>query len=532
MCAVSAGWPRVPSTADAARLLRRLLWVGCMALAAGCASLPPPQAQGASSAFVDTGDTRLGRSVLPALAARAGKSGIHAMPDPYDAFAARIGLAAAAERSLDAQYFIWHDDQVGMLMFEALWQAAERGVRVRLLLDDGGTAGIDPLLAALDAHARIDVRLYNPFPQRTSRTLGYLSEFRRLNRRMHNKSFTADNQVSVVGGRNIANEYFGAAGSIGFADLDVLVVGPVVQQVSDEFERYWNSASAYPAAAFVGRAPPDAAAVLGERFAATRGDALSVEYLNAVGAASILRPLLERSLPMDWTTAQLLSDAPAKTLDHSDRSDVLLFPALMQRLGRPQKSFDIVSPYFVPGEDGTAALVELARSGVQVRVLTNSLASSDESVVHAGYMKRRHDLLRAGVRLFELKPDANHQALRVRGRFGAGKVAGLHAKVYAVDGERLFVGSFNFDQRSARLNTEMGVVIDSPLGAAEVAEVLDVDAPDLAYELRLAPDGQALVWIERLADGEQQRHSVDPQTDWVLRFKVGFLAGLPIDWLL
>jgi putative cardiolipin synthase len=514
------------------RLGRWLVLAACVGLVAGCASLPPPQGRIESSALADTADTGLGQRVGPEVAARPGLSGIHAMPDAYDAFAARIGLAAAAERSLDAQYFIWHDDQVGWLMFEALWRAAERGVRVRLLLDDGGTTGIDPVLAALDAHPHIEVRLYNPFAQRGSRTLGYLSDFQRLNRRMHNKSFTVDHQASVVGGRNIANEYFGAAGAIGFADLDVLLIGAVVPQVSAQFDRFWNSASAYPAAGFVGPAPPDATAMLRERLAAARADPIAVDYLKAVREATIVRELLEQKLSLDWATAQLLADAPAKTLDRDDRTDVLLFPALMQRMGKPAKSFDIVSPYFVPGDDGTEVLAELARSGVRVRVLTNSLASSDERVVHAGYLKRRHDLLRAGVQLYELKPDANRQKLQVRGRFGAGKVAGLHAKVYAVDGERLFVGSFNFDQRSARLNTEMGVVIDSPLGAAEVAEVLDLGAQVLAYEVKLAPDGQNLIWIDRDDAGNLRQHTVDPETDWTQRLGVGFLAGLPIDWLL
>jgi putative cardiolipin synthase len=498
----------------------------------GCASLPPPQDRTPSVTLADTADTRLGRGVAPFVAANPGKSGIHPMPDAYDAFAARVVLAATAQKSLDAQYFIWRGDQVGTLLFEALWKAAERGVRVRLLLDDGGTTGIDATLATLDAHPNIEVRLYNPFTQRGSRALGYLSDFQRLNKRMHNKSFTADNQVSVVGGRNIANEYFGAGSGIAFADLDVLAVGPVVQQVSTQFDLYWNSASAYPAASFVGAAAPDAAAVQQARFAATRADPLSVEYLKAVRETSILADLLNRKLEFDWTTAQVLYDAPAKTLDRSERTDVLLFPALMNRLGRPQKSFDIVSPYFVPGDDGTLLLAELARRGVKVRVLTNSLASSDESVVHAGYMKRRRDLLLAGVALYELKPTANKQALQLKGRFGAGKVAGLHAKTYAVDGERIFVGSFNFDLRSARLNTEMGVVIDSPAGAGNLAELFDKELPELAYEVRLAPQGDGLIWVERTASGEEKRYDVDPETDWGKRFGVGFLSGLPIDWLL
>jgi putative cardiolipin synthase len=405
-------------------------------------------------------------------------------------------------------------------------------VRVRLLLDDGGTSGIDPTLAALNAHANIEVRLYNPFTVRGSRALGYLSDFQRLNKRMHNKSFTADNQASVIGGRNIANEYFGAAGAIGFADLDVVVVGPVVQQVSTQFDRYWNSASAYPAAEFVGPADADGAARLQAAFAQTSADPVSVDYLKAVRESAVLAQLLERRLELEWTTAQVLYDDPAKTLDGSARTDVLLFPALMERMGRAQKSFDIVSPYFVPGDQGTVLLADLARRGVKVRVLTNSLASSDERVVHAGYMKRRHDLLRAGVVLYELKPAANKEVLKVKGRFGAGKVAGLHAKTYAVDGERIFVGSFNFDQRSARLNTEMGVVLDSRSGAGELAELFDSEVLELAYEVRLAPQGEGLLWIERSASGEEKRYDVDPETDWSQRFKVGFLAGLPIDWLL
>ena len=509
-----------------------LLLATCVALTTGCASLPPPQQRTPTSALTDTADTGLGRAVAPWVAAHPGLSGVHAMPDPYDAFAARVVLAAAAQRSIDAQYFIWHGDQVGMLLFEALWNAAERGVRVRLLLDDGGTSGIDPTLAALDAHANIEVRLYNPFTVRGSRALGYLSDFQRLNKRMHNKSFTADNQASVIGGRNIANEYFGAAGAIGFADLDVVVVGPVVQEVSTQFDRYWNSASAYPAAEFVGPVDADGTARLQAAFAQTRADPVSVDYLKAVRESAVLAQLLERRLELEWTTAQVLYDDPAKTLDRSARTDVLLFPALMERMGRAQKSFDIVSPYFVPGDQGTVLLADLARRGVKVRVLTNSLASSDERVVHAGYMKRRHDLLRAGVVLYELKPAANKEVLKVKGRFGAGKVAGLHAKTYAVDGERIFVGSFNFDQRSARLNTEMGVVLDSRSGAAELAELFDSELLELAYEVRLAPQGEGLLWIERSASGEEKRYDVDPETDWSQRFKVGFLAGLPIDWLL
>jgi putative cardiolipin synthase len=516
--------------------MRRILVTLAAALAAlvtGCASLPPPHDRVASAALTDTAATRLGRAVAPTVAAHPGLSGIVEFANPHDAFAARVLLAAAAEKSLDAQYFIWNGDEVGTLLFEALWKAAERGVRVRLLLDDANTSGLDATLAALDAHPNLELRLYNPFTYRGSRALGYLTDFARLNRRMHNKSFTADNQVSVVGGRNIANEYFGAGSGIGFADLDVMTVGPVVHEVSNEFDLYWNSASAYPAAGFVGASGPDGAAALETTFAATNADPVAVDYIKAVRETPLISEMLNRQLALEWTTAQVLHDDPAKTLDTAERTDVLLFPELMKRMGRPEKSFDIVSPYFVPGDDGTAGLTELARRGVKVRVLTNSLASSDESIVHAGYMKRRRDLLLAGVVLYELKPTAMvEKDLRVKGRFGSGKVAGLHAKTYAVDRTRIFIGSFNFDQRSARLNTEMGLVIDSPISAEQLATFFDKSAPHLAYEVRLAPDGDGLIWIERTPSGEEKRYDVDPETDGFKRWRVEFMSHLPIDWLL
>ena len=509
-----------------------LLLIALAALTTGCASLPPPQGRVASAALTETADTRLGRATAPIVAMHPGLSGIHEFPEPHDAFAARVLLAVAAEKSLDVQYYIWNGDEVGTLLFEALWRAAERGVRVRLLLDDANTGGLDATLAALDAHPNIELRLYNPFVYRGSRAVGYLTDFTRLNRRMHNKSFTADNQASVVGGRNIANEYFGVGSGINFADIDVLAVGPVVQEVSREFDLYWNSASAYPAAGFVGAAGADGAVNLQARFAATHDDPVAVDYIKAVREATLITELHNRQLAIEWTTAQVMRDDPAKTLDATERTDVLLFPELMRQLGRPEKSFDIVSPYFVPGDEGTAMLSDLARRGVKVRVLTNSLAASDESIVHAGYMKRRRDLLRAGVELFELKPTAADDSMKVQGRFGSGKVAGLHAKTYAVDRARIFVGSFNFDQRSARLNTEMGIVIDSPLLAGKLGGFFDVPVPDIAYEVHLAPNGDDLIWIERSAAGGEKRYDVDPETDAFMRWKVQLLSRLPIDWML
>jgi len=483
----------------------------------------------ASTAFTDTAHTRLGLALAPALAQHAGKTGVHALTDPRDAFAARAVLAAMAERSIDAQYYIWRGDEAGFLLFEALWDAAQRGVRVRLLLDDHNTRGLDPTLTALDAHPNIEVRLYNPVGQRSVRAINYLADFARVNRRMHNKSFTVDNHVSVVGGRNIGDEYFGAGSGMVFADLDVTLVGPAVQRVSQEFDTYWNSVSAYPADLLLG--PPEVSQVqaLRARFVATRSSQEAKAYLEAVGQSPLARRMLDRTVAFEWTTASILWDDPAKTLDGAARRDDLLFPRLIESLGRPRKRLDIVSPYFVPGEQGTASLAAMARRGVEVRILTNSLASSDASVVHAGYAKRRADLLRAGVWVYELKPTAEQDRDKNRG-IGSSASTGLHAKTFAVDGERIFVGSLNLDPRSLLLNTEMGVVLESPRLAQALSEGFATTVPGVAYEVRLGEDGFNLVWIEQTPDGPKT-HTTEPGTTWLQRTGVTVLSVLPIEWL-
>ena len=454
-----------------------------------------------------------------------------ALPDPRDAFAARVLLADAAEKSLDAQYFIWHGDHVGYLLFQALWQAAERGVRVRLLLDDLNTKGLDSTIATLDAHPNIEVRLYNPLVIRDNRLLNFVTDFSRVNRRMHNKSFTADNQATVVGGRNIANEYFGAGAGLTFADLDVLAAGPAVSEVSREFDVYWNSVSAYPASGFVGPPTADGIAQLEAKFAATRADPESISYLETIRTTPLMRDLLDRKLALEWAAAEVVYDDPAKTLDTAGRKDMLLFPELMRKMGRPEKQLDIVSPYFVPGDGGTELLASVAKRGVTVRILTNSLAASDEKSVHSGYAKRRRELLQAGVRLYEIKPTATKEDSESHSRFGSGSSSGLHAKTLAVDSQRIFVGSFNFDQRSAHLNTEMGLILANPALAQGLTRFFDVEVPMLAYEVRLAADGKSLEWTERTATGEK-RYDTDPETSWSTRMGVELLSILPIEWLL
>ena len=499
-----------------------------MAVAAcGCASLPPLEGRTESRALAASADTRLAKAIAPGIAAHPGKTGIHALPVATDAFAARIALAAAADRSIDAQYYIWHADQTGLLLLEALADAARRGVRVRLLIDDQNTKDLEEALAALGADANMEVRLYNPFAQREVRALGYLHDFARLNRRMHNKSFTADNVASVVGGRNIGNEYFGAGTEVPFKDLDVLAVGAAVREVSDEFDLYWNSASSFPAPWMLGEPKPGAGEAMRARFVANREDPESLKYAEAVRRTPLLAAMRDQAFALEWTDARVVADDPAKTLDRSERTDLLLLSQMLGK-GEAKKSVDMISPYFVPGEKGAEFLAGLARSGIRVRVLTNSFAATDVSVVHAGYAKRRCELARAGVQLYELKGTAGPE----RESAGSGsKKASLHAKTYAIDRERIFIGSFNFDPRSALLNTEMGLVIASRDLAGRLGKLFDEELGEVAYEIRALPDGHCVEWIERTPAGEI-RHATEPGTGWGRRAWLGFLQLLPIDWML
>ena len=509
----------------------RLLAVAFVAFITGCASLPPSVERTESRVLTDTAGTRLGLAVTSLAAAHPGKTGIHPLQNPRDAFAARVLLARAADRSLDLQYYIWHPDTTGGLLAEALWQAAERGVRVRLLLDDATTKGNDAAIAALDAHPNIEVRLFNPFANRGMRVADLLTDFSRVNRRMHNKAFIADNQAAIVGGRNVGDEYFGAETPVVFADLDALAVGSAVAQVSAAFDAYWNSASAYPAASLIAPAAPGSAAQIREAWTLRQGPQAE-RYVEALRTTPFVRQLLAKELALEWTDARVLYDDPAKVLHPPDRHDLHMLPRLEEALGRPARELDLVSPYFVPTEAGTEALVAIAQRGVTTRVLTNSLAATDVAPVHAGYSRYREALLRGTVRLYELKPssasgDENEE--RERRGVGGSSGASLHAKTFGVDRSRIFIGSFNFDPRSARLNTEMGVLVESPALAAQLGAALDRELPRIAYEVVLA-DGR-LQWVERTEAGEV-RHDSEPGAGALRRFWVDFLSILPFEWLL
>ncbi|HAZ55165.1 MAG TPA: hypothetical protein DCY50_09250 [Franconibacter helveticus] len=433
-----------------------------------------------------------------------------------------------AEQTINVQYYIWEDDMSGRLLFSALLAAARRGVKVRILLDDNNTLGLDSTLRMLDAHPLIEVRLFNPFSFRTLRALGYLTDFARLNRRMHNKSFTVDGEVTIIGGRNVGDGYFGAGEQPLFSDLDVLAIGPVVADVEQDFERYWRSGSVSTLQKVldVNDEEIDARVQLPEDW---KSDPVARRYLDRLSSTRFATHLESRTLQLIWAKTRLVSDDPRKGQGKA-REHTLLPQRMMNLIGQPEKSIDIISSYFVPTRSGVALLLTLRRKGVRVAVLTNSLAANDVAVVHAGYARWRKKLLRHGVELYELKPTRDAGPVQHDRGLTGNSGASLHAKTFSVDDHHVFIGSFNFDPRSAMLNTEMGFVIESESLAKLFHQRFTRNQREAAWTLRLDRWGR-INWIEH-QDGQEKVLKKEPKTRLSQRLLVRLASWLPVEWLL
>jgi putative cardiolipin synthase len=443
--------------------------------------------------------TTLQQWIEPRCAEHGGQSGFRLLSNGLDAFVARATLIELAERTLDLQYYIFHPDKTGSLVIDRLIAAADRGVRVRLLLDDWGTAEKnDAAVAALDAHPNIEIRLFNPYVQRTGlgRLVELVTSFRRVNRRMHNKQLIADTAGVVLGGRNIGDEYF-SLGELDFQDVDVLAVGPVALQSAKSFEEYWNSEFAVPVSR-IGAPEPDPAKAAAAREQLGERCALLADspYARALAGSGLATDLRHQSLKLHWADAKLIADPPEKLNQPAGtRSAAFLGGQISPYVRAVRSDMLVVSPYFVPGKDGVAFFGEQRQNGVKVRVLTNSLAATDVWLVHAGYMKYRRPLLNKGVRIYELRPEAAGSKGPRGSGFGIGSSrASLHAKTFVFDRTSVFIGSVNLDPRSLEQNTEVGVLVDSPELAAEVTDLFDRWAsPALAYEVTRGKYGR-LKW--------------------------------------
>ncbi|MFO7688385.1 MAG: phospholipase D family protein [Desulfobacterales bacterium] len=501
-------------------------------LVIGCATLPKDFERPVSNAYSDTDDTRLGQARRNEKALHPGESGFFLLENGLDAFVARAVLASTAERSIDAQYYLLHDDMVGALFIDQLLKAADRGVRVRLLVDDMDLSGRDLGAAVLDSHPNVEVRIFNPFSRKTGRLSQFVTRKGSVTRRMHNKSFTVDNQVTILGGRNIGNEYFEADPDLAFADLDVLVIGPEVREVSYAFDLYWNSELAYPAVVLTGQAPTaeeiDRQRQRLSEFVAAQADSA---YLAALRNSNLATNMRNNTIQFYWGKAEVVYDLPEKILQSFDKSEYNLAPQLAPYFAGVQSELIIFSPYFVPGKQGTAFLSRLSRRGVKVRILTNSLASTDVGIVHSGYAKYRKELLRAGVELYEMnKRLTREQREEKRGPQGSSK-ASLHAKSFVFDRQTVFIGSLNLDPRAIQHNTEIGVVLKTAEIGGGMGAWFDDTIEKIAFRLELQKSRdniERIVW-HGFEDGQPVEFTTDPYTGFWKRFGVGFMGLLPIE---
>jgi len=503
-----------------------VLALGLLFLLSGCsASVNWNFPRTVSTAFAQPQTTTLGGLFQEVADQQPGLSGFSVVREGERAFVGRLAMADLAEKSLDAQYYIWDGDITGQILADRLIRAADRGVRVRVLIDDHYLTEVrDFRLAALDAHPNIEVRFFNPVTNRGWRTVSSFREFGRVNHRMHNKLLVVDNAVAIVGGRNIGDVYFGVQADHDYRDLDVLTAGPIVRELSAAFDLFWNSEWAIPVGAAVDTVPTE-----------QEVQALRSELETKVAAAGYPYPIYESVKDLHgrlvqirdsfiWAPGHVLVENPSRVSDAIATG--VIATALAQRVREVQHEVLIESPYFVLGETTIEKVRHLTARGVKVRALTNSALSHDVLPALAGYVNRRKELLRAGMELYELRPDSNMK--RQWSVLAGSAKAGLHAKTLVFDRQSVFIGSFNLDPRSATLNTEMGVMIDSAEIANEVAELMDEGvAAGSAYHVTL-DENNDLLWTTE-ENGQTVEYRTDPGTSAWHRFVIGVVGLLPIE---
>ncbi len=504
-----------------------------------CASLPssPPSGlQSGAGPHDPPGTSSLFRAVAEATARHPGTSGLLVVDTGREALSDRDVLIDAAEHSIDAQYYIWNSDASGRYLAGRLLAAAERGVHVRILLDDINIAGRDAALSLLAEQPNIEIRIYNPSAARSGarRLFGFMREFSRLNRRMHNKSFTVDGAVTIVGGRNIGDEYFDLHPDKNFRDREILVAGPVVADVSAGFQAFWDSIWTLPAGALTTESPTQD--TLASRRAALDSATTEVRMRGYAGTASNpglsgVDTLVARML---WAPARLVYDPPPTRDDIKDSSRKQPVSAALGELAAgAQREILIESAYFILGDEALAEARRLTTQGVRLRALTNSLASNDLVTNHSGYARRRSAMLESGLELYELRPDAAACQRLIRGTTGAagcadGQSFALHSKSVVLDRKIVYVGSFNVNLRSTYLNSETALIIDSPVLAEQIAvSIEELMAPDSSWEVVRNTSGQ-LEWLSE-TDGKPVVETHEPMTGFWRRFNSGFYSLFPLE---
>ncbi|MEP6885966.1 MAG: phospholipase D family protein [Gammaproteobacteria bacterium] len=504
------------------RIRSSLAVMAAIALISGCAGLPRHVDKPRSEALSNPEVTTLGRIVAQEEEGHRHLSGIRVLSSGEEVLADLIALADHAERTLDIQYYIIHQDESARLLLHHLRLAADRGVRVRLLVDDLNTAGEDRRFMHLSQHTNVEVRVFNPFPggrfATWSRLLASLGDIRRINHRMHNKLFVADNALAITGGRNIGDQYFTRDPLSNFIDLDVVAAGLIVPELSASFDAFWNSKYAYPIASV-------ATPVDHEPASSTPLDAAISTNANWLG-----HELESGSVELDWVPATVLADGPSKIASETSPEEEETIANNLQALMRSaKKELIVISAYFVPGKDGMEVFSKLVDQGVSIRILTNSLASTDSPLVHTGYSRYRARLLKMGVELSEVRPKLGQK--RARFHPFRSSNASLHAKALVIDQKTVFIGSMNMDARSAHTNSELGLVMRSPEIAHQVTSLLDDISADGSYRLQLVDHSDKIEWVSG-EPGSEKTWFTDPETTRLQRLTLKLLAPFAPEELL
>lgn len=519
--------PKKPAPAGY-RLHFLLICLMLLPIFAGCAvNLPTEVHRSPTSALAGFDTTATGRLFEKATAQHPEQSGFALIHQGRAAFTGRIAMTVMAEKSLDLQYYIWEPDTTGYILAYRLLEAADRGVRVRILLDDNNISGKSSPIAALDAHPNIEIRIFNPFAYRASRFFGYLTDFARLNHRMHNKLMVADNAVAIIGGRNIGNHYFGVHTEANFRDLDIAAAGPIVRDLSDVFDRFWNGKWSYPIVSLTDQTYTEDDL---RNLFVSEGERIGKEtypYPLDEDVESLTDRLAEIRDSFVWAPGEVIWDDSAS---NSDGTKVpVVKEALRGKVKMLKKELLIESAYFVMQEQSLQMAKALHDKGVRIRVLTNSLTSTDVVAAHAGYAKCRERLIENGVEVYELRSDSVSRTVTDQKLFAGGtSKAALHTKAIVFDREAVFIGSFNLDPRSANINTEIGLYVESPELARQVIAYMDEGVlPQNSYRVEVNVRGD-LVWSTE-KDGEPVVYSKEPESDFWQRFTSGFIKLLPIE---
>ena len=505
-------------------------------LSTACSTRPPgadfPKTR--SVAIPLTSTTRLSSAFQRAAADHASQSGFHIFPVGVDGFLTRIELIDAAARTLDLQYYIFRGDETGATIRAALKRAAARGVRIRILVDDADTVPGDEQLFDLASVPNVEVRVYNPWAYRGHvslfRNLEYLTHHSRLDYRMHNKLLIADQTVALAGGRNIGDQYFQVDPDSQFADDDVFTIGAAVGPMQKCFDEFWNNDLAIPSQALH---EPDTTSTKSPRphLSASKAAAAGFHLQDKLAAGEPLAGLLSGATALVWANSQVVYDSPnKKDVKDGHRAGRLMYGPVAEAAANAQREMLLITPYLVPARSEMKLLQGQLARGARVAILTNSLESAPELSAHAGYAHFRPGLLSEGVELYEVR--SHLESTRGSGQSKRVSAAGnfaLHAKLMVFDREHLYIGSMNFDQRSHALNTELGLIIDSPELARQTVDRFDaMTRPESAYSVRFADPGKHLLWHYR-EQGRDVGQATEPARSPWQRFKVRLISLLPID---